>query len=542
METGELPANLLLDQRDALIEEIARSIPSALPFYASLGADARKTAAVRIVDFFLASLREDRLEAIRAWGVKVFSRRHQQGAPLAEVLRAIGLIRKILCRAARALAPDALAEAVIARIESLIAELIDAAVASYERTLDDAARAVDDAARAFATLEARYRDIYQRTPAMMHSIDADRRLTAVSNRWLEMTEYTADEVLGRRSAEFFTADSRRRADEINIPRLYAAGELFDVPYQMVTKRGKIIDVLASTVAVRDERGNIVQLLSVFDDVTAELEATRALRESEERWRALIDLSPLPLAVHRDGVILWVNDATVRLMGATSAEELLGRNAMEFVPPDDRAMVTARIREGTSNDASLPPLEERYVRLDGKVIHVEVAARPVMFEGQRATQVALVDVTVRRQADEARRLSETQARIIQVQDEALRALSTPLIPLGEGILVLPLVGRVTADRAERIVEALAEGVVAQRASVAIVDVTGVPEADASFAEALVLVAKSIRLLGAEVVITGMKPPIARALVALGADLGRLKTCGTLRDGIAHARGLRGGRSS
>ena len=536
METGDLPANLLLDQRDALVEELALSVTPTVPFYASLSADMVKSASARIVDLCLASLREDCTEAVQTWGVELFSRRSQQGVPLAAVLRALGLVRRILCRAAGALEPDALAEDVIARLESVVADLVDVAVASYERDAV-AARAGDDAAGVVAKIEARYRDIYQRTPAMMHSIDAERRLTAVSNRWLEVTEYTADEVLGRRSAEFLTADSRRRSDEINIPRLYAADELFDVPYQLVAKSGKTIDVRASSVVVRDDQGKIAQLLTVFEDVTAELEATHARRESEQRWRALIELSPVPFCVHRDGVILWMNEANLRLLGATSEDELLGRNAIEFVHPDDRAMVIARLQEGTSRDASLPPLEERFVRLDGKVIYVEVTAQSVIFEGQRATQTASIDITARKQAEEARRLSETQAQIIEAQEESLRALSTPLIPLGEGILVLPLVGRVTADRADRIVEALSEGVVAQRARVAIVDVTGVPEADASFAEALVLVAKSIRLLGAEVVITGMTPPIARALVTLGADLGRLMTCGTLRDGIAYARGPR-----
>jgi rsbT co-antagonist protein RsbR len=534
METGEQPANPLLGQRDALVEELLRAIPLDVHRYGTLSADAQKVVAGWLVNLYLASLSEDRTEAGRTRGIEPFTSRHSQGVPLVEVLRTLGVARRILCRAARALEPDELVEDVIARFESVSANLIDAAVAGHER---DAA----NAASALAKLEARYREIYQRTPAMMHSLDVERRITAVSDRWLDTLEYTASEVLGRRSSDFFTEESRRRVVEMEGAGVRVGAELFGLPWQLAKKSGRIIDVRSSSVVERDERGDITQILTVFDDVTAELEATRALRESEERWRALIELSPLPLLVHRAGVVLWLNDASVRLMGATSADELVGRNVMEFVHPDDRAMVLTRGGEGQAHDESLPPIEERYVRLDGRVIHVEVAARSVMFQGQRATQTATVDVTARRQAEEARRLSEAQARIIEAQVEALRALSTPLIPLDEGILVLPLVGRVTDDRAEQILETLAEGVVAQRASVAIIDVTGVPEADASFAEALVRITKSIRLLGAEVVITGVNPSIARALVALGADLGRLTTCGTLRDGITHARGLRRDRS-
>jgi rsbT co-antagonist protein RsbR len=530
METGEQSANPLVNQHETLVEEIFRSIPLEVPFYGKLSAAALRGVSERLVNVYLASLSEDRTEVIRTWGVDTFARRQEQGAPLAEVVRALGLARKILCRAARALAPAELAADVEARFEGVSVSLIDAAFAGYERN-------TPDTASAFAKLEARYRGIYQRTPAMMHSLDPERKIMAVSDRWLEALEYTAEEALNRRSVDFFTEDSRRRALDIDLTRARADSELLDVPYQLVTKSGDVIDVRASTVVVRDERGEITQLLTVFDDVTKELAATRALRESEERWRALIELSPLPLCVHRGGVVLWLNDATVRLLGAASPEEVVGKNIMDFVHPDDRAMVIARVREGELRSDPLPPLEERFIRLDGQVIHVEVAARSVMFEGQRATQTATVDVTARRQAEETRRLSEAQAQIIEAQVEALRALSTPLIPLDEGLLVLPLIGRVTADRAEQILETLTAGVVAQRARVAILDVTGVPEADAEFAEALVLVARSTRLLGAEVVITGMTPAIARTLVALGADLGQLTTCGTLRDGIAHARGLR-----
>ncbi len=534
METGDQPANPLLDQRDALVEDVRRAIPLEVHLYGKLSADARKAIAGRLVSLYLASLGEDRTEGSRPVGVESFASRYSQGIPLAEVLRALGVVRRILCRAARALEPDELAEDVSARFEGVSTVLIDAAVAGHERDLAEAASAL-------AKLEARYREIYQRTPAMMHSLDGRKQITAVSDRWLETLEYTADEVLGRPSLDFFTEESRRRAVEMDSARVRVGHELFDLPWQMTKKSGEIIDVRTSSVVERDERGDITQVLTVFEDVTAELEATRALRESEERWRALIELSPLPLCVHRGGVLLWLNDATVRLLGATSAEQLVGTNVMELVHPDDRARVLARVWEGQANDEPLPPVEQRYVRLDGRVIHVEVAARSVMFQGQRATQIASVDITARKQAEDARRLSEAQARIIEVQVEALRALSTPLIPLDEGILVLPLIGRVTDDRADQILEVLAEGVQAQRASVAIIDVTGVPEADASFAEALVRIAKSIRLLGAEVVITGVTPPIARALVALGTDLGRLTTCGTLRDGITRARGLRRARS-
>jgi len=355
---------------------------------------------------------------------------------------------------------------------------------------------------------------------------------AVSDRWLEYLGYTADEVLGRRSTDFLTPESRKRAIEVNIPLLRKEGRRFETPYEFVKKNGEIIEVLLSSAAVRDASGEIVQFVAVFEDVTEENRAKRELRDSEERWRVLMEMSPVPLSIHRNGVFLWMNAASATLLGG-KPEEFVGTRAIDLVHPDDRQMVIERMRQSSSTGEALPPLEERYVRRDGVLLFLEVTARQIMYQGAPAVQIATIDVTARRQAEEARRVAESQIAIIRAQEEALRELSTPLMPIGEGVLVLPLIGRVGPERAEGILSVLAEGVVAQGARVAIVDVTGVPDADAAFADALLRVGQAIKLLGAEVVITGVKPAIARMLVELGADLSSIRTRATLRDAVAHS---------
>src|SRR5689334_21102899 len=133
METGEQAADPLLDQRDALYEELVQTISLEAPFYGTLSADTQKEVAVRLVNAHLASLGEDRAAASRAWGDDPFARRHQLGAPLADVLRGLGVVRRVLCRAARALEPKELAEGVVARFESVSARTLDAVVAAHER-------------------------------------------------------------------------------------------------------------------------------------------------------------------------------------------------------------------------------------------------------------------------------------------------------------------------------------------------------------------------------------------------------------------------
>lgn len=148
-----------------------------------------------------------------------------------------------------------------------------------------------------------------------------------------------------------------------------------------------------------------------------------------------------------------------------------------------------------------------------------------------------DITERKQAEEARRQSLVQEETIRAQAAALAELSTPLIPISDEVVVMPLIGAVDAPRARRVLETLLHGIAGSRAGVAILDITGVPRVDMQVASALIQVAGAVRLLGAEVRITGIRPDVAQALVALGADLRGIVMHGTLQSGIAAVLGRR-----
>jgi anti-anti-sigma regulatory factor len=132
----------------------------------------------------------------------------------------------------------------------------------------------------------------------------------------------------------------------------------------------------------------------------------------------------------------------------------------------------------------------------------------------------------------------QEEIIRSQDAALRELSTPLIPIADEVVVMPLIGSMDTRRVQQVLETLLSGVAELRARVAIIDITGVPVVDTQVANALVRAAQSVKLLGAQVILTGIRPEVAQTLVGLGADLQTIITRGTLQSGISFA--LREGR--
>lgn len=163
-----------------------------------------------------------------------------------------------------------------------------------------------------------------------------------------------------------------------------------------------------------------------------------LSESEERYRVLVESSPDPIAVHSQGVIVYANPAAARLMGAAQPADLVGIPVMSFVHPDDRPLVVERIRRTQQEGRLAEPVEERFVRLDGAVIHVETTALPTRFEGQPATQVVVRDITAHKRVTASQRfLAQASARLASSLEyrDTLRTVAQLAVPdLGDWCLV------------------------------------------------------------------------------------------------------------
>jgi len=513
-------------ERSVLIEEMVAVLSGEIRPHPSLTPERRELLVSQLVDVLLGALAEHRPESARAWGAGEDGGVQEQGATFMSVLSVTRAARRVFARKAREVAPAEEAFAALERVDAVCDDLLDAMAASFHAGFERTRAAL-------GVIRARNADLLQRAPVMTYTTDRELRILAVSDRWLAVLGYARAEVLGRRSLEFATEATRQRAMEHYAPLFLRQGYLDNVPVQFVKRSGEVVDALFSCVGLRSEQGEVERLVAVLVDVTERLRAERELRESEERYRAIVDFAPVAILIHRDDRILFVNPAAAQMLGAPEPAALLGLPGEGIVAPARLPEAREGVERMLSSDGRSDPHEARFRRLDGSTFLGEVVARVIAFEGAPATQVLFTDITTRKEAEEALQRSQAQAQVIAAQEEALRALSAPLIPLGDGVVAMPLIGRITEQRAGRLVEALVEGVGAQAARVAILDVTGVPDADMGVAAALGRAARAIGLLGAEVVLTGMQPALAQALVEIGVDLGGIATRGTLRDGIAYA---------
>lgn len=130
-------------------------------------------------------------------------------------------------------------------------------------------------------------------------------------------------------------------------------------------------------------------------------------------------------------------------------------------------------------------------------------------------------------------SSTWERTVSLQKIALQELSAPLIPVFEGITVMPLVGTIDTERAKQIMENLLKGAVKHRSEVVLIDITGVPVVDTMVAHHIIQAAEAVRLIGAKSMLVGIRPEIAQTIVNLGIDLNQFTTKNNLKKGIEAA---------
>lgn len=272
-------------------------------------------------------------------------------------------------------------------------------------------------------------------------------------------------------------------------------------------------------------GELKPLLQALNDMAARLEKHEGeLREAETRYRTLVEKIPTVIyTVNLDDAQLhYISPRVETLLGYTHEELLANPKIWSLcIIPDDIPLVQNAIARCKADNAPIH-LEYRMRTRDGRIIWVRDDANPLRDEAGTAQllQGTLLDITDHKQASD----------IIEAQQQALRELSTPLLAIGDNMILMPLIGAMDSLRAGQMMEFLLKGVQQRRAKIVILDITGVSLVDTQVSNAIIQTERAIRLLGARVILTGIRPEVAQALVGLGVDLSSIVTYSTLQNGI------------
>lgn len=259
-----------------------------------------------------------------------------------------------------------------------------------------------------------------------------------------------------------------------------------------------------------------------ESTNSPIDETDKLKTASRYARSLLEASLDPLVtISADGKITDVNRATEEVTGC-SRSVLIGKDFCDYVtePENARASYCRVLTEGLVRDY---PLTIRHT--SGKTTDVLYNATVYRTENGEVQGIfaAARDVTEHKRAEEA----------LRKRDEIINKLSTPLVSIGEGIVMVPVIGILDSTRARQLTESVLENIAHSNTEMVVMDISGIAAIDTKTANYILRTVQAVKLMGSEFVITGIRPDVASTLVTLGVDLTGIMTRGSLQEGLQYA---------
>jgi anti-anti-sigma factor len=374
-----------------------------------------------------------------------------------------------------------------------------------------------------------YQAIIDHLPDVVYAKDLAGNILIINEQYTRISGMQPEQVIGKNQAELFPAEmvsAWQAADEqiINSGQATHTENIFypdGTPHYYMTTQ----------FLCHDKQHTPRAICAVSEDVTMRKQAEEQAKASQRLLQLIVDNMPLLVYVtDLEGNYTLVNRFAASLMHV-EPQDIVGKNQSELFPPEV-VEVWNRHNQQIVESGKVLEQEEPVEVPDGTRTNLSIKF-PIFNDTGEIDAIGGIsmDITDRKREEQER--IAFQEEIIQAQRDFVRELSTPLMPIMDGVLVMPLIGRIDADRAQQVMETLLEGVAQHHAELAILDITGVDFIDTQVANALIQSAQAVRLLGATVVLSGISPQIAQTLVHLGVNFNDIVTCSTLQAGITYA---------
>jgi rsbT co-antagonist protein RsbR len=403
--------------------------------------------------------------------------------------------------------------------------------------------------------EQRFRQIFEHVGDIIFFVNALGEFVMVNDRSYDIFGYRPDELIGRSFADvgLFDEDEMTRMTSLfanSVGKGEAVAPRLDL--RAKHKDGHEVLIEVNLGSVMDPEGKLEGFMGVIRDISERKRMEDELRQSQERMSRLLE--NIPDVVFRwsmtDGLD-YVSPAVLDVTGYTP-EELMGEDPMKglkLAQTKHKRIYDDWTKSVTDEEAA--PMEEFvFVRKDGSEGYLELRTTPVMDDQGNlvAAEGILRDITRRRQMEEElqrhrdeleQRVEERTAELTRTQEIATRQaqeileMSTPIIQIRQGVVLAPVIGTLNAQRAHQFTERLLTRLVETGSTVALVDITGVSAVDTQTAHYLIKAISAVKLLGAQAVLTGVGPSIARTLVEVGIELSDVVTRSSLTDGLNDA---------
>lgn len=265
-----------------------------------------------------------------------------------------------------------------------------------------------------------------------------------------------------------------------------------------------------------------------------LQAEITRRESQRMLQLVLDTIPIRVFwKDKELNYLGCNRLFAQDAGAFTPEEMVGKNDYLMGWADQAELYRADDRQVIESGQAKIGYEEPQTTPNGSTIWLRTNKIPLCDSSGNIFGMlgTYDDITKQKLAEEERQ--RLQQELIEAQQRAIRELSTPIIPVMERIIVMPLIGSIDTMRARDITRTLLAGIRENRAKVVILDITGVPLVDSGVANHLNKTIQAARLKGARTIVTGVSDAVAETIVDLGIDWGEIETLADLQTGLVVA---------
>lgn len=310
--------------------------------------------------------------------------------------------------------------------------------------------------------------------------------------------------------------------------------------------------------LRTRKGQVTGAGAVLPNAAVSKYLEEIRGESTRYWRIIETSQEGIWILDPAGNTIFANARMAEMLGYT-AGEMMNRHLFSFMDEEAKAraeMQMERRRQGIKEEHDF-----RFLRSDGTHLWTMISTNPIIGDdGQVQCILGMItDITPRKQLEEQLRellerantyaselhqkneqlkkeiaeREQAEHAMLRMQQETIRALSTPIIQVWDGVLALPVIGTVDGTRATQMMEALLGEIVRTGAQFAILDVTGMQVVDAAAADSLLSIVRAASLLGSRCMVSGISPSIAQTMVEIGIATAGVATFGTLQDALRYA---------
>lgn len=378
-----------------------------------------------------------------------------------------------------------------------------------------------------------YDRFFARSLELMATADTSGYFQHLNPAWTQVLGYSLEELKSRPFLDFVHPDDIASTNQ-EVAKVFGGAEVFHFENRYRRKDGSYCWLAWS--------GGVSAEDNMIFCCARDISVQKRLAEEKEqalsalgRFQALADsTSDFVGMFSTDYQVTYVNTAGLRMIGHAEGNPS-GLRAMALHPAEHQQRILNEIIPIVRTQSSWTG-ETWLCHASGHLIPV---SQVIVALRSKDGQIEGFG-TVMRDLSAIESYKQTQEELLRQQAmlrEMIQAMATPIIPLTERIVVMPLIGSMDATRAEDFLTAALEGAESRRARVVIIDITGMKHVDTSVGATLVRAALALRLIGAEVVLTGIRAEIARTLVSLGVDL-PVNTRSNLQSGIAYALSISG----